>query len=348
MLPPCDPTILENNSQFKRLYQNLTTNLLNPDGSTRTNDLQPARREVREVLNECRLRHAKRHIKRQILRQLAFDPDSGVPDDYRETAAIITLYLESSPTQLDSDVDPRDGADALSLLGPDIDAFYADLPILMPSFANALSATVQDLRAIVNAGDSHARAPPPPSETSRARARNRQSMIRAAAQAPLAPQISDRTRHVRRMQLSEIPASRARLATTAAEVLAAKAQVLERAVVLLERTKHGAVARATKAKAEHLAMVAEGVDGKLSVMQLETSAAINTPEIVTALGRYQEHLKETRERVERQKARLLEELDGYQTADTESGPIKEIARRYGGLIKEMEGVRMEIERLREK
>lgn len=49
MLPPCDPTILENNPQFKRLYQNLTTNLLNPDGSTRTNDLQPVRREVREV-----------------------------------------------------------------------------------------------------------------------------------------------------------------------------------------------------------------------------------------------------------------------------------------------------------
>lgn len=182
---------------------------------------------------------------------------------YRETAAIITLYLESSPTQLDSDVDPRDGADALSLLGPDIDAFYADLPILMPSFANALSTTVQDLRAIVNAGDSHARAPSAPSDTSRARARNRQSMIRAAAQAPLAPQILDRTRHLRRMQLSDIPASRARLATTAAEVLSAKAQVLERAVVLLERTKHGAVARATKAKAEHLAMVAEGVDGKL-------------------------------------------------------------------------------------
>ena len=85
-----------------------------------------------------------------------------------------------------------------------------------------------------------------------------------------------------------------------------------------------------------------------SVMQLETSAAINTPEIVTALGRYQEHLKQTQERVEKQKARLLEELDEYQTVDTDSGPIKEIARRYGGLIKEMEGVRMEIERLREK
>ena len=49
MLPPCDPAILENNPQFKRLYQNLTTNLLNPDASTRANHAQPARKAVLEV-----------------------------------------------------------------------------------------------------------------------------------------------------------------------------------------------------------------------------------------------------------------------------------------------------------
>jgi diphthamide biosynthesis protein 3 len=53
------------------------------------------------------------------------------------------------------------------------------------------------------------------------------------------------------------------MAATAAEVLAMRAAILERTVTLLERTKHGAVARATKAKAEHLAAVARGVGGKL-------------------------------------------------------------------------------------
>lgn len=53
------------------------------------------------------------------------------------------------------------------------------------------------------------------------------------------------------------------MAVTAAAVLAARAQVLERTVVLLERAKHGALARATKAKAEHLASVAQAVEGKL-------------------------------------------------------------------------------------
>lgn len=49
MIPPCDPTILESNPQFKKLYQQLTTTVLNPDGSTRANDAQPARQEVLEV-----------------------------------------------------------------------------------------------------------------------------------------------------------------------------------------------------------------------------------------------------------------------------------------------------------
>ena len=53
------------------------------------------------------------------------------------------------------------------------------------------------------------------------------------------------------------------MAVTAADVVAIRGQILERTVELLERAKHGALARATKAKAEHLSTVARGVDGKL-------------------------------------------------------------------------------------
>lgn len=49
MIPPCDPAILDSNPQFKKLYQDLTTSLLNPDGSTRANDTHPARKAVVEV-----------------------------------------------------------------------------------------------------------------------------------------------------------------------------------------------------------------------------------------------------------------------------------------------------------
>jgi hypothetical protein len=49
MIPPCDPSILDQNPQFKRLYENLTTNLLNPDGSTRAHTADPGRRAVVDV-----------------------------------------------------------------------------------------------------------------------------------------------------------------------------------------------------------------------------------------------------------------------------------------------------------
>lgn len=174
------------------------------------------------------------------------------------------------------------------------------------------------------------------------------------------------------------------MAATAAQVVAVRAAVMERTVVLLERAKHGALARATKAKAEHLATVAQGVEGKLryalstdglcpletlhvknesrtndqhSVMKLDISATIYTPETVASLGRYRQHLQDTQERLEERRALALEELKGYEDVDSEaprtrskaqlgSGPMKEIARRYGTLIDEIEEVKSEIQRLR--
>lgn len=52
MIPPCDPSILEQNPQFKRLYENLTNNLLNPDGSTRAN-ADPGRETIVEVRRDA-------------------------------------------------------------------------------------------------------------------------------------------------------------------------------------------------------------------------------------------------------------------------------------------------------
>ncbi|PYI02192.1 zf-CSL-domain-containing protein [Aspergillus sclerotiicarbonarius CBS 121057] len=343
MIPPCDPAILDNNPQFKRLYQHLTTTLLNPDGSTRAHDAQPARKAVLEEVKACRIRDAKKQIKQQALRRLAFDPDSSVPDDARDSLAIITFYLESSLNLLDLDDDPSDAADIQSLLAPDINQFYSTLPLLVAPLSTTLATTITDLRAIANTGNET-----PVADLPRTRARSRQVM-RSIAQTPLSSQLADRLRALRQTQLTELPAARMRMAATAAEVLATRAAMLERTVMLLERAKHGAVARATKAKAEHLAMVALGIEGKLGVTKLDILATIHTPEVVRALGRYYQHLRDTRERLEERRVLALEELKGYEDVGgggADSGAMKEIARRYGGLIREVEDVRMEIERLK--
>ncbi|GFF37317.1 uncharacterized protein AFUA_4G10530 [Aspergillus udagawae] len=317
MIPPCDPVILENNPQFGKLYQHLTTNLLNADGSTRASDEQPARKEVLE---------------------------------YRDPLAVITLYLESSPSRLDlEDEDDHESAHshALSLLASDMDAFYSIIPALVIPFSNALSSALEDLRAIANTGkspDCAASAPAIPQMSTlptRARVRTSRNQSKAKPQAPLASQLRERLQNLRQIQLSRIPAARARMAITAANVLESRAEILKHTVVLLERVKHGALSRATKAKAEHLALVAQGVEAKLSIMKLDTAATLYTPEVVTALDRYRQHLRETRERLEEQQGKVLEELKAYEGVDSEahepsarsdkehfeSGPMREIARR---------------------
>ncbi|PYH45227.1 zf-CSL-domain-containing protein [Aspergillus saccharolyticus JOP 1030-1] len=372
MIPPCDPVILHNNPQFKRLYEQVTTTFLNPDGSTRADDAQPTRKAVLDDLKECRIRDARTKIKKQTLRRLAFDPDSGLPEEFRDPAAIVYLYLESCPDlfNLPADNDNQPDANALQLLAPDISLFYCNLPDLIEPFSRILLADLQDLRTITDAGtDSDtSSAEAPTGEPSRTRARTRQMTTRSrraidSQPFTLASQLNKRIRALRHLQLSELPAARTRMAATAAEVLATRAAVLERMVILLERAKHGAFARATKAKAEHLVTVAQELNGRLKVMKLEISATIHTPEVIAALGRYWDHLERTRERWEERRVAALEELKAYGVEDkdgkggeenasrdtirSEHESMKEVYRRYGTLIREIEAKSREIKRMDE-
>lgn len=50
MLPPIDEAVLKNNPDFERLYKTITGSLLNPDGSTKSNDPAAKKRDaVHEV-----------------------------------------------------------------------------------------------------------------------------------------------------------------------------------------------------------------------------------------------------------------------------------------------------------
>lgn len=49
MLPPLDSSILANNPRFEKLYNTITTSILNPDGSTKIDPSAKQRDAVREV-----------------------------------------------------------------------------------------------------------------------------------------------------------------------------------------------------------------------------------------------------------------------------------------------------------
>ncbi|KAJ5195364.1 uncharacterized protein N7498_008802 [Penicillium cinerascens] len=377
MIPPCDPSILENNPQFKRLYESLTANLLNPDGSTRAHSADPTREAVAEDLKQCQIRSAKKRIKERTLKQLAFGADSGLPNECHDNLAIISLYLETPRSAIDpgssQDADGPTQDNALSLLAPELEAFYSNIPTLILPFSKILSAAIHELRSLstTNAETSPNTEPlhEKPQNISahyrstsdhyaRARARDRRVRTSMAPVPPLASQLADRIRTLRRVQLSDLPTARRQMAATAAALLAVQTQVFERVVVVLERVKYGAFARATKAKAEHLATVAQGVEGKLEVTKLEIASTLYTPETLGALNRYKQHIRETKNRLDERRELAINELKRYghvevpETAGADrggpdGGTMTEIARRYGSLAKEVETVRMEIARLGE-
>lgn len=93
------------------------------------------------------------------------------------------------------------------------------------------------------------------------------------------------------------------------------------------------------------------------VTKLEIAATLYTPETITALGRYQQHLHQTRGRLQERRELAIDDLKSYGDVEVDSagtdrsgpdgGTLAEIARRYGALADEVETVRMEIARLGE-
>ncbi|KAI2790518.1 hypothetical protein POX_d06035 [Penicillium oxalicum] len=359
MIPPCDPCILEQNTQFKRVYENVTKNLLNPDGSSCAQTADPARKIVE---------------------------DSGLSDECRDTLAIISLYLETAHSVVtalnarqDDQSQPQPRDDTLTLLTPTISSFYASLPCLIAPFSNILSDTHSNLRILSISPDqdqdhdhglarqTDAVAPSARDHQSRARARDRRVRTSLVPAPKLAVQLGQRIEALRRKQIAELPTARREMVETAAQLMNTRAAVLERLIVILERVKHGTLARAMKAQADNLAVGAQVVEGKIELTRLEIASTLHTPETLAALNRYQEHLHDTRARLEERKMNAIAELKKYGWKELSStargnergghadasltgsvrGSWNEIAGKYAKLLQEVESVRMEIERLGE-
>lgn len=247
-------------------------------------------------MKQCQLRSAKKRIKEHTLKQIAFTSDNGLSDEVRpkytqtspfllqsplltpttqcrDALILIAIYLETPRSAIDPDT-PQDAQssphrpdDTLTLLAPTISSFYTHIPALTTPFSTLLSSTLTTLRALSATTDTDPTqtlpAPPTTNHQSRARARDRRVRTSLAPIPPLAAQLCKRVDALRNLQLSELPAARRELAATAAQLMSVRAEVLERMVIILERAKHGALARAVRTRAEHLAVVAQGIEGKV-------------------------------------------------------------------------------------
>lgn len=118
---------------------------------------------------------------------------------------------------------------------------------------------------------------------------------------------------------------------------------------------HGSAARAARAKAEHLAAVAKGLELKLSVTMLSAVAKEEKGDLERAVEGYGAWLKREREELEHRKVvaevrlREFEEVGGAGAgagaAAKKGGVMREIARRYAEVEEEIAKVSAELGRL---
>ena len=156
--------------------------------------------------------------------------------------------------------------DTLSLLSADLQAFHSHIPAFVPAISNIISSELTHLKSLANAtprnGKKNNLSSSSRVDQVKSSNRLRPLSLKPSSNVSLSTQLCNRLHALRAIQLSELPTAQRQMAVTAAAVLSAHAQVMERTIQVLERTKHGSWARAGKARAEHLAKVAEGMEAK--------------------------------------------------------------------------------------
>jgi len=140
---------------------------------------------------------------------------------------------------------------------------------------------------------------------------------------------------------SKIWQLRSRVTDLADQVHSTHREILEAAVRILEQTLHGSVARGVRAKAEHLAVVAKGLDLKIRILE-RSDPLVSDQELGEALEAYEERLQDLKRKQEVRLRQLEEEIKAYESSGT--GMI-EIGSKYAELIGKCESVREEIRKL---
>jgi len=235
----------------------------------------------------------------------------------QEVVAIVAAQLNETSYTL--------SADDLELLQDDTNTFSEHLPDnIGPAVSRQLCENYQLLLKIESPVDGS----------------SKQNGLKAGS--ALSQKLASRSSHLRHQQQHEIPSALLCLTDTLAEVLAAHTSLLEATIQVLERTKHGSLARGTKAHAEHLATVATGMERKIAIMRLQSLERTYTPEVQVAVGNYSRHLQDTKVRLDERERTSLQQLKEY---EEQGEGMKEIAKRFGGILKECENVKAEIKRL---
>jgi hypothetical protein len=118
-------------------------------------------------------------------------------------------------------------------------------------------------------------------------------------------------------------------------------QILATSIRLLEQTIHGSVSRASRAKAEYLAIVAEGMAKKLGIQYQQLLSQVYSTDLQDVLQDRSEELSREERSIRRKLDVADEKLQQYRSSKGMEG----MAHEYAAILSETARVREEIMRL---
>jgi hypothetical protein len=135
--------------------------------------------------------------------------------------------------------------------------------------------------------------------------------------------------------------SRISLSNTTSKTLHLHQTLLETTIRRLEQVIHGSVARGTRAQAEYLAHVADGLDKKLQMMEKQVMQQVYSPEAKEAIKAKEQGLVKENMTLKRR----IREMEAIHEDYDKIKGIRAVAETYAEVQKEIQKVQSEIERL---
>ena len=117
--------------------------------------------------------------------------------------------------------------------------------------------------------------------------------------------------------------------------------VVETSIRILEQTIHGAVSRSTRAQADYLATVADGMNKKLQLQYAQLVAATHSAETQEALSAKSERLERESLMTKRKTREAEERLAEYRALPS----MEAVAREYAEILRESKRVEDDVVRL---
>ncbi|CAK7227427.1 hypothetical protein SBRCBS47491_006565 [Sporothrix bragantina] len=384
MIPPVEEAVLRNNPDFATLYTTLTTVILNPDGSTKTD---PGAKERANEARNSRLRAAKNHLLVQAITATTAPPpaeaastaaDGKVGSAAARRAARATSRPALVPPPKPSTELPPDLMDLLMLLPP--------LMQLANTQASSSSSSSSSFSSSLSAEDVDLLLSSPPftslpehlprlaglvSENLQAAARGLARVANPAtnpsylhrAVPGLPAQVAALQQAIVDTRI-KLAAARHSTATALLDLLDQQATALSSFIRTLE-AKHGPVARSLELRAAEMALDAQSAEVDANASLAAAQRAVYTPEATAALRNYASHLRDSKMRLEemlRERKALLKDYgidadaldgddkdEGEDTGRPKGGDkartMREMARVYREMSQQVEGVKGDLARL---